>query len=1109
MQYLRARVRAWTTDARTATMKAKPRAFKGRAPKRRKPIEHILVFDTETTPDSSQRLLFGSYLYCYLDKSGELYPIEEGLFYEDGLKEYDPEGFRILTEYAEKGRRWDADAMRYRPVNEFSSRVDSLAAIEAEVPREPNKELRFMSRSEFVKDVLYEVAYPTKLWAKNKPATVVGYNLPFDLSRIAVDVVEARGQYVNGFSFQLLRDKGYSNVRTVKLGAKGTRMGFAGRVTKYDANAVRGNTGLPDDYFTDASTLVWALTNHTYTLKQACEVFNAKYRKSEDQQEFGVISDKHITYCRDDVRATAWLYLELLKEFNKHPIDLRENQAYSPASLAKSYLAAMGVQHPLAKQPDFPAEILGYATSTFYGGRSECHVRRVPVPVEYMDVTSMYPTVNANMRLWDLVIHEKVDVREETAEVQAMLDNITVDELFNPEMWQNFRGIVQLIPDDDLLTIRAPYAENSPSHQISTVYATCDEPMWWTIPDVINAKINGVKTPRIMRAYRFYPGGERLSSLRPVKLRGDIEINPAEGDFFRRIIELRQAVKARRVCGSPKGCMCEDCRLEQFLKVLANSGSYGIFVELNRKESKKAADRLVFGGESVSWNVRLDAPEDPGKFCFPPIGTIITGAARLMLGMVERLVTDAGGTWAICDTDSMAVVASKNGGTIPVDGATNIPVITYEQVEQIRQRFNALNPYDPAVAGNIDILKREWPVKLTDDPVYCYAISAKRYALFVMRDNGPAIVDLVDKDDIESDENEDEFAILDNKEHGLGQYMNPIDPNANDERGGRAWVQDVWQYLIRKDMGTNPPEPEWFKQPAMVKLAVSSWHAYKPYRTWNDGRVYQDQIKPYSFGMTAQTIELFKPAINDPIKQGKRFRPIAPFNSDASQWTELPFWNMYDPEGSTYYIWQPGKSDRPVEQTAAVKLFRTVVDEYRLHPESKFADINGQPCKGNTRGTLYRRHVIISGRDYIGKESNSLDKRQDGVIDDIADVLANYGSGKDDFIALVPPVFKWCSRLEIVQMLSRRNIHVDKATVVRALSGKTAPRAAIRNALIHIAVERAINTFGSKPPSKTWIETNHSPEHIEGAVLIVKAEAYRQWREVLYAWRKQFESKEQ
>jgi hypothetical protein len=55
--------------------------------------ESMLVFDTETTVDATQRLLFGSYRFISQGTCEE-----EGLFYADDLK---PDQSKILRDYVE------------------------------------------------------------------------------------------------------------------------------------------------------------------------------------------------------------------------------------------------------------------------------------------------------------------------------------------------------------------------------------------------------------------------------------------------------------------------------------------------------------------------------------------------------------------------------------------------------------------------------------------------------------------------------------------------------------------------------------------------------------------------------------------------------------------------------------------------------------------------------------------------------------------------------------------------------------------------------------------------------------------------------------------------
>jgi hypothetical protein len=59
---------------------------------------------------------------------------------------------------------------------------------------------------------------------------------------------------------------------------------------------------------------------------------------------------------------------------------------------------------------------------------------------------------------------------------------------------------------------------------------------------------------------------------------------------------------------------------------------------------------------------KVDKVETPGRYFHPLLATLITGAARLMLAMTERLVIDAGLDWAFCDTDSMAIAKPEGMG---------------------------------------------------------------------------------------------------------------------------------------------------------------------------------------------------------------------------------------------------------------------------------------------------------------------------------------------------------------------------------------------------------------------------------------------------------------
>jgi hypothetical protein len=62
-----------------------------------------------------------------------------------------------------------------------------------------------------------------------------------------------------------------------------------------------------------------------------------------------------------------------------------------------------------------------------------------------------------------------------------------------------------------------------------------------------------------------------------------------------------------------------------------------------------------------------------------------------------------------------------------------IPELSWEDVEQVRRRFDALNPYDPGLVDSILKLEEENFDGDRRQQLWCYAISAKRYALFTRR----------------------------------------------------------------------------------------------------------------------------------------------------------------------------------------------------------------------------------------------------------------------------------------------------------------------------------------------------------------------------------------
>ncbi|WP_346056945.1 hypothetical protein [Amycolatopsis dongchuanensis] len=976
-----------------------------------RPIDQVIVFDTETTIDPSQRLNFGCFRYYKRNPFGAWTFYAEGLIYADDLPVRDPDGFATLQRHTR------------------THKADTGSASHG-----VSRDLLLVSRAEFANKYLHDKGYRHKKYQGLEPATIVGFNLPFDLSRLAVDVGEARKGYAGGFSFTMFtRADGRVNwhrprIAVKSLGAHKTLIGFTGSKTN-DGYAPDGDTVFRGN-FVDLHTLVFALTDRSHSLKSAGETFGCEQVKS-DAEAHGKITDDYITYCRQDVAATYDLYEKVMAEYERHPFDKPASAMFSGASVSKAYYDAMGITPPLARpaMADFPREILGYAMASFYGGRAEVHIRNTPLPVSHNDFTSMYPTVNALMGLWELLTDECIQVVDATNEVNALLESISIEEMLNPGTWRHIVSIAEIVPDGNVLPVRAEYDDGS--HNIGINRLVSEHPLWYTVPDLISAKLLGQTVPQVRRAYKFVGIGRQLDTLRPVDLRGQVKVNPATDDFFVKVVEVKQQMTQK---DHAKDCACDRCRVRASSKVLANAGSYGIFSEFVRRPPSEPLTHLVYGAEPMPWEHTSDKVEEPGAYCFPPLSTLITGAARLMLTILERLVTDAGGTWILCDTDSMAIVADEHGSVYPCDGGPEqmpdgqpaVRALTYRQVREIRDRFRDLIPYSRELVP--DLIVEEFRGR-------CLAISAKRYALYTVAQDG--------------------IDIVKTSEHGLGHLLSPVDQNSEDKNWRRQW----WTPMICEAEGIPWDRLAWLDRPAMSRITVSNTVYYRSFTEWNRGKSYGESVKPFNFILTphvftSQNMQKH-PAVSD------KFRLIAPYEQDATTWLDSEYWNMYDRTTGEYRVTGERKvapdgdhlelvlnADDPIP----IETYGDIYYEYKMHPERKYNGPNGWPCARHTKGMLSRRTVRLLELHHIGKESEFEDERAAGLMSQVeATIDYTPNSDKDKWRKLVMPVLdRRYTPAELGAMLS-----VTDRQIRRIRQGASNPSAKLKEQLETLAVKEA------------------------------------------------------
>ncbi|WP_433973937.1 hypothetical protein [Tunturiibacter lichenicola] len=957
----------------------------------------MLVFDTETRIDATQRLTFGSYRFI-LD--GECQ--EEGLFFPNDLPDQDR---KVLERYA---RDHPAEAT--------------------------NTDLKLLTLQQFLSK-FYQAVYKGR-------CLLVGFNLPFDLSRISRDATAARGRFAGGFSLGLwsyidesgneLENRFRPRVGIKHIDGKRALKGFTARNGCDPSDLIPDGspTGEPEDgykfrgHFLDLRTLAFALTDRGYSLASACEAFEVEHGKQHAEHN-GEITSEYIDYNRRDVLATAELAEKLLAEFDKHPIDLQPTKAYSPASIGKSHLRAMGIRPILERQLDFPKKYLGAAQSAFFGGRTSAHIRKFPIPVEYTDFLSMYPTVNINMGLWEFVTAQEITIDDHCEkEITDFLNCVSADRLFNPDTWKNLAVFVQIIPDGDILPSRSKYATASNDWQVGVNHIHSDPEnstaLWFALPDVVASVILTGRVPKIVDAFRLKAKG-KSKGLKPINLRKAIKVDPRNQDLFKVVIEERKRLDfGTDMSKSEKG------RLDKALKVLANSTSYGIYAEMNRQESDERVNVLCHGIDPEPFTCKVKHPEIPGKYCFPPLAALITSAARLMLSLLEHCVSEKGGTYAMEDTDSMAIVATERGGLIPCpggsylkDGQPAIKALSWKEVEEIAKRFEALNPYDRnAIPGSV--LKIEGdnfdPKTRKQRQLYCYAISAKRYALFLKDKHG-------DPELLRKGVNNDEDRW---SEHGLGHLLNPTDPESEDLK----WVGQVWLNMVRNALGLPAVAFGFEDLPAVGRVTVSSPAVIRPLAKLNEGKPYSEQVKPFNFLLTFHVKPFGHPKGVNP----EHFHLIASYNNKPSQWLQMEPIDQYT--GNSYRITTSGHTGSA--RTSLVKTYGDVLREYEFHPESKCADATGNPCGKQTVGLLQRRHVTVDQIKYIGKESNHLEDVDAGLVHSDESVYTEYvDQSRDEWQTKILPALK---RLRLSQLISESGLSRRALLDIRAGRNRPHPK---------------------------------------------------------------------
>src|ERR1700693_3483893 len=245
--------------------RAKKRANRKQPPKW-PPI--AMAFDCETRTDERQSLTFG-FFRLLRNVCGSYNEVrEEGIFYDP--EEVPPSEVRALKHYS--ARNW------------------------AEISKDvPSHKVLLLTKQEFIKQFFFPHAEAGSL--------IVGFNLPFDLSRLASGARPATRVdkdwsliFRNEWSFPDILEK---DEFRIKIDRKDGKIAFFALSGSFVHKGRFSSSGR----FLDLFALAWALTNTSYTLKGLANDLRKRGYKAPRKLEHEPsvrVTPAEISYCRQD-----------------------------------------------------------------------------------------------------------------------------------------------------------------------------------------------------------------------------------------------------------------------------------------------------------------------------------------------------------------------------------------------------------------------------------------------------------------------------------------------------------------------------------------------------------------------------------------------------------------------------------------------------------------------------------------------------------------------------------------------------------------------------------------------------------------------------------------